>query len=427
MVTAAYVNLWGQRVGAVSWNSETNISTFEFVSEFKASGLDIAPIKMPLDSDTPIFAFKDLYRSNTFKGLPGLLSDVLPDRFGNTVINAWLSSQGRAANSMNPVEQLCYVGTRGMGALEFEPVQPKFSNTATDVDISSLVEIAQDVLKGKTDFSTNLQKDKALIEILKVSTSAGGARAKAVIAYKKKTGEVKSGQASAPRGYEHWLIKFDGVSDSELGPTKGYGRVEMAYHLMAKDCGIDMMECRLYEENGRAHFMTRRFDRPVGKGKLHIQTFCAIMHYDFSEINAYTYEQLFETLRRLRLPYPQAEQLYRRMVFNVVARNCDDHTKNFSFIMDKTGKWSLSPAYDVCHSYSPKSKWVSHHALSINGKRQNITRTDLLSVAKQMNIKKAEAIIDTVIEVVGNWNSYAKQTKVAPKLREAINSTLLKL
>lgn len=428
MITAAYINIWGLRVGAVSWNPNTNISKFEFDISFKEQKLNVSPILMDISSKGNSFSFPEHQRSITFKGLPGLLADTLPDRFGNTIINMWLATQGRKANSMNPVEQLCYVGTRGMGALEFEPAEPQTPSTSTKIEIASLVSVVQKVLNDRLNLKVNLaDEEKALLDILKIGSSAGGARPKAVIAYNEKTGDVRSGQSNAPKGYEHWLLKFDGVSDYQMGNTKGYGRVEMAYHLMAKDCGIDMMDCRLLEENGRAHFITKRFDRTKNNEKLHVQTFCALMHYDFNEIDAYSYEQLFELMRTLRLPYPQAEQLYRRMVFNVVARNCDDHTKNFSFVMDKTGTWSLSPAYDICHAYRPDSVWVSHHALSINGKRQNITRADLLSVAKQMNIKKADAIIDTVVKVVSNWNSYAKQTKVTPKLREAINSTLLNL
>lgn len=426
MVTAAYIMLWGKRVGAIAWNNETNVSTFEFDHAFIQQGLDIAPIYMPItNGSTQLYSFPELAHSNTFKGMPGLVADVLPDRFGTTLINAWLGQNNRPANSMNPVEMLCYIGTRGMGALEFEPAQAKGPNTATVLDIDSLVDMARKVLNARDRFTTNITDEKALFDILKVGTSAGGARAKAVIAYNEKTGEVRSGQSNAPKGYEHWLLKFDGVSDYQMGSTTGYGRVEMAYYLMAKDCGIEMMECRLLEESGRAHFMTKRFDRVNHNEKLHVQTFCALMHYDFENINAYSYEQLFELMRTLHLPYPQAEQLYRRMAFNVLARNCDDHTKNFSFIMANAGEWGLSPAYDVCHAYRPDSAWVSQHALSINGKRQNITRADLLLVAKQMNIKKAEAIITQIADVVRQWNSYAEQTKVETKLREAIAKTLL--
>jgi serine/threonine-protein kinase HipA len=291
------------------------------------------------------------------------------------------------------------------------------------------VKIANEILSGREDFTTNLteEEEHALPDILKIGTSAGGARAKAVIAFNMLTGEVRSGQVSAPKGFTHWIIKFDGVNDSQFGATHGFGRVEMAYHIMAKAAGIDMTECRLMEENGRAHFMTRRFDREPGKGKIHLQSLCAMQHFDFNEITSYSYEQLFETMRMLGLPYPQAEQLFRRMVFNVLARNCDDHTKNFAFLMDKSGEWKLSPAFDVCHSYRPESTWVSQQSLSINGKRKDITREDFLSVAKNMNIKKAGNIILQINEVVKNWQSYAEETKVNPELRDAINRTLINI
>jgi serine/threonine-protein kinase HipA len=262
---------------------------------------------------------------------------------------------------------------------------------------------------------------------LKIGTSAGGARAKAVIAFNPDTKEIRSGQADAPKGFTHWLLKFDGVTDQQLGTSSGYGRVEMAYYLMAKEAAIEMAECRLLEENDRAHFMTKRFDREHGKGKIHVQSFCAIAHNDFNEINSFSYEQLFETMRSMLLPYTDAEQLYRRMIFNVMARNCDDHTKNFSFIMDKTGQWKLAPAFDVCHSYRPDSTWVSQHSMSINGKRQNITRNDLLQVAQKMNIKKADTIINQVQEAVSKWDEFAIQTKVKKDLKEAIAKTLLLL
>jgi serine/threonine-protein kinase HipA len=316
-----------------------------------------------------------------------------------------------------------------MGALEFEPVVPKATSGATKIELDSLVNIAQEILSGRQQFNTNLTTDeeKALIDILKVGSSAGGARAKAVIAFNPKTAEIRSGQTDAPKDFAHWLLKFDGVEDNQLGISSGYGRVEMAYYLMAKSAGIEMTECRLLEEHGRAHFMTRRFDREFGKGKLHVQSFCAMAHNDFNEITAFSYEQLFETMRQLLLPYPEAEQLYRRMVFNVMARNCDDHTKNFAFIMDKTGRWSLAPAFDVCHSYRPGSIWVSQHSLSINGKRQNIDRSDLIAVAKKMNIKKAEIIIDEVRDSVTNWKIFADETGVKTDMRDAIGSTLLLL
>ena len=428
MITTAFIHLWDRRVGAVAWNVETGVADFEFEPSFTRGELDIAPIKMPVNGAAgKIFSFNELRDNSTFKGLPGLLADVLPDRFGNTLINTWLAQTGRPQNSMNPVEMLCFIGKRGIGALEFEPAVPNVKDTATKIEMDSLVSIAGTILTGRQNFSANLpeNEEKALMDILKIGTSAGGARAKALIAYNEKTGEVRSGQADAPTGFMQWLIKLDGVHDAQFGSPTGYGRVEMAYHLMAVDCEIEMTECRLLEENGRAHFMTQRFDRTPGDGKLHMQSFCAMQHFDFNDVGAYSYEQLFQTMRALRLDYPQAEQMYRRMVFNVLARNCDDHTKNFAFIMDKTGQWKISPAFDVCHAYRPESPWVSQQSLSLNGKREGITRSDLLDVAKQMNVKKAGDIVNEVLAALHKWPYYAAQCHVDTALQEAIGKTFL--
>ncbi len=425
----AYINLWSKRVGAVSWDDEQKLGSFEFDPTFASYGWDISPIKMPIEQTGQIFTFEELGGSSTYKGLPGMLADVLPDRYGNTLINAWLARNGRQPDSMHPVEMLCFTGNRGMGALEFEPVSPKTNDNATKIEISGLIEIAQDILNDRNSFHTSLtaNEQKALTDILKVGTSAGGARAKALIAYNEKTGEVRSGQAEAPKGFSQWLIKFDGVHDTQFGESNGYGRVEMAYYYMATACGIEMTECRLLEENDRAHFMTKRFDRLAEKEKLHVQTWCAIDHKDFQQVGSFSYEELFQTMRILGLPYPRAEQLFKRMAFNLIARNCDDHTKNFAFTMDKMGRWDLSPAYDVCHAYRPSSIWVSRQSLSINGKRESITRNDLLEVAKQMNIKNPNQLIDEVQHCVNNWKTYAKKVGVGQKLTEAIQATLLKL
>jgi serine/threonine-protein kinase HipA len=426
----AYVNIWNTRIGAIAWNPTLGLGTFEFEPAFINTNWDLAPLQMPLTKGSlRTFSFPELRTSPAFGGLPGLLADALPDKYGNALINAWLSLNGRPSNTLNPVEKLCFIGKRGMGALEFEPPVPKGPDNSTKIEINYLVEIANEILGGRHDFSTNLSanEEKALLDILKIGTSAGGARAKAVITFNPDTKEVRSGQVNAPKGFTHWLIKFDGVTDSQFGTSHGYGRVEMAYHLMAKAVEIEMTECRLLEENGRAHFMTRRFDREPGIGKIHVQSFCAMQHYDFNDVTSFSYEQLFETMRLLGLSYSRAEQLFRRMVFNVLARNCDDHTKNFAFIMDKSGIWNLSPAFDVCYSFRPGSTWVSQQSLSVNGKRQNITHNDLLSVAKQMNIKKAAAIIDQINEVISNWTEYAEETKVNPDLSDAISKTLINL
>jgi len=431
MVDVAEVKIWGEFVGAVRWDQNRGIADFEYDTGLLTHGWELSPIKMPLSSENRIYTFPELRLSqpgeyDTFKGLPGFLADMLPDKYGNQLINIWLAQNGRPQNDMNPVEQLCFIGSRGMGALEFEPAQLKASKRTFKVEIKSLVDIAHKMLTKREEFATNLREDeqKAMMEVLKIGTSAGGVRPKAVIAYNKHSGEIKSGQAKAPKGFEHWLIKLDGVSDAQFGSSHGFGRVEMAYHLMARDCGIEMMECQLFEENNRAHFMTKRFDRAENSDKHHIQTFCAIQHYDYSNIYGYSYEQLFQTMRVLRLSYPEAEQMFRRMVFNVMATNYDDHTKNFSFRLIKDSQWELAPAYDVCYSYDPGNIWVNQHSLSIAGKHKNITRDDLLNIAKSNNIKKGGEIVDEIKKVVSNWINYADEVRVNVKLRDLIEQNL---
>ena len=432
MVDAAEIKLWGEMVGAVRWDAQNQLASFQYSPAFLKKQWDISPIKMPIAEESRIFSFPELRkgkneRVSTFKGLPGLLADALPDRYGNQLINLWLAKNGRPADSMNPVEQLCFIGTRSMGALEFEPAQIAPQNSF-DIQISSLVEAAHKMLSKKEQLDTNLNDDeeKALMEVLKVGTSAGGARPKAVIAYNEKTGDVKSGQTTVPKGFEHWLLKLDGVSAAQFGDTHGWGRVEYAYYLMAKDAGITMMECKLLEENGRAHFMTKRFDRDDNT-KHHIQTWCGIQHYDYNNLQGYSYEQLFQTMRVLRLPYPEAEEMFRRMVFNVLATNYDDHTKNFSFRLKQGKSWELSPAYDVCYSYDPTNIWVSQHTLSINGKHKQITQNDLMTIAKANNIKKGETIIKTISKVVANWKNYANKANVKQQLIQTIAETHLKM
>lgn len=428
MIRTAYVNIWNNRVGAVAWNQNDGTASFEYDPDFIETGLDLSPIMMPL-GESRNYKFQGNRNTSTFKGLPGMLADALPDKYGNALINQWLVRNNRLANSINPVETLCFIGARAMGALEFEPTIPKIKGHSVKLEMNELIDITSKILSGRQEFLTKLQpnQEKALQAILKIGTSAGGARAKALIAFNKETQEIRSGQANVPKGFEHYLIKFDGIEDEQFGTSKGYGRVEMAYYKMAVDAGINMMESELLEENGRAHFMTKRFDRVHGKGKIHVQSFCAMRHYDFKDIDIYSYEDLFETMRLLVLPYPQADQLFRRMVFNVIARNCDDHTKNFAFTMDKSGEWSLSPAFDVCHAYRPSSTWVSQHCLSVNGKRNNIERADLLEVARKMNIKGASDIIDHVDQVIGRWKEYADDQKVDPQLKDAIESTLVRM
>lgn len=430
MVDVANIKIWGEYVGAIKWDASQQLGYFQYDTTFLQKGWDLSPIKMPIAQGTRIYSFPELRKGrneteDTFKGLPGLLSDTLPDKYGNSLINNWLAQQGRAENSMNPVEMLCFIGKRGMGALEFEPTQIKGETRSFSFELNSLVEVAKKMLNKREAFLTNLGKDeeKAMSEILKIGTSAGGARPKAVIAYNPKTGEIKSGQGNAPKNFEHWLIKLDGVSGEQFGESSGWGRVEYAYYLMAKDCKIEISECRLLEENERAHFMTKRFDRN-GNIKHHIQTLCGLQHYDFNDMYGYSYEQVFQTMRMLRLTYPEAEQMFRRMVFNVLATNYDDHTKNFSFILKKGENWRLAPAYDLCFSFDPTNHWVSKQTLSINGKRLNITKDDLLTIAKNNNIKKGEKIIAEINSIVKSWNEYATQAQVKNDLKKRINNHL---
>jgi serine/threonine-protein kinase HipA len=327
---------------------------------------------------------------------------------------------------MNPVEMLCFIGTRGMGAMEFEPANFNVNKSSFSIEMDSLVDIAKKMLSQKVSFQTNLKKydEQAIMQIITIGTSAGGARPKAVIAYNEKSGEVRSGQTIAPKGFEHWLLKLDGVSDVQLGASDGYGRVEMAYYDMAISCGIDMMPSMLFEENGRAHFMTKRFDREQGDIKHHMQTLCAINHFDYNSVTSFSYEQLFQTMRELSLSYADAEQMFRRMVFNVISRNCDDHTKNFAFRLKKEGKWELAPAYDLCHAYRPNHQWVSQHALSINGKRKDINKSDLLVIGNSIHCKRAAEIVDEIESIVMNWDRFASEVGVSKELIEAIDVTI---
>lgn len=430
MVDYAYVHIWDTLVGVVHWTNQ-QLANFQFDKKFLNKKWDIAPIKMPIRDGDLIYSFPDLIPSknienDTFKGLPGLLADSLPDKYGNQLIEMWLAQNGRPLKSMNPVEKLCFIGNRGMGALEFKPAQLKENKNTFAIELESLVNISKKMLSERESFKTNINADdiQAVKNILKIGTSAGGARPKAVIAFNRKTKEVRSGQTKAPKGFEHWLIKLDGVSDTQFGESHGWGRVEYAYHLMVKECGIEMTECELLEENGRAHFMTKRFDRQGTNTKHHIQTLCAIQHFNYDDIYGYSYEQVFQTMRLLRLKYPEAEQMFRRMVFNVLATNCDDHTKNFSFCFKKGGEWELTPAYDVCYSYDPQNIWVNQQTISINGKYQNISKKDLMTIAKANNIKKGEKIIEEINTIIKNWIDFANRAKVRKDLMRSIQNNL---
>jgi len=428
MVTHATVLLWGKPVGLVIWDDRLHSAQFQYDRDFAKGNLDVAPVMMPLskaNGGEEVFTFGNL-RDETFKGLPGLLADCLPDRFGNTLLNAWLRTQDRDPGTENPVERLCYLGHRGMGALEFEPSHGELEASSEALHVDELVRVARNVTEQKEAFKTTRKKgdQEALLDIIQVGTSAGGARAKAIVAFNAKTGEVRSGQIDGLNDFTYCLIKFDGVTNAALGDPKGYGRIEYAYYLMARECGVSMMPCRLLEEHGRAHFLTQRFDRVVDKAgkthRLHMATLCGVAHMDFNDPLAYSYEQAFGVMRLLSLPYPAAVEFFRRMCFNVIARNCDDHTKNTSFLMDPQGDWHLSPAYDMTFAYDPKNIWLKQHQMSINGKRLDITRDDLLVVAKEMNIKKAEAIIDEVVAGVKTWKKHAKNAEMDPKQVAAI-------
>ncbi|MBQ8722274.1 MAG: type II toxin-antitoxin system HipA family toxin [Paludibacteraceae bacterium] len=420
MVNLAHVKIWGEMVGYLFWREDNQTATFEYTPEFKKLGLDLSPIVMPLTSQR-VYSFSNISRE-TFLGLPGLFADSLPDAYGKALLDRWLASNGR--NFANPVERLCYQGKRSMGALEFEPAHNDYLETSSNIEIDSLVATAREVLNQREAFSTNMSDTKeALINIIKVGTSAGGQRAKAIIAYNDTTKEVRSGQIDAPEGFEHWLLKLDGVTNNELGDPQHYGKIEYIYHLLAKEAGINMAECRLLEENGRAHFMTKRFDRHKND-KIHMQTLCGIAHYDYKMLRAYSYEQAFQIMRRLRLPYNQAEEMYRRMVFNVVARNQDDHTKNISFLMNRTGKWSLSPAYDVSWAYNPQGDWTSKHQMSINNKWDDITREDLVTVAQNMNIKHHNEIIEQVTDAVSHWRKLATEYEIPEETIRQIEQSL---
>lgn len=417
-VDTAVVKLWDNQVGAVSWLNDRGYGIFEYDPAFLNKGLDISPVQMSLDDARKadgMFSFPGLNRE-TFLGLPGLLADALPDKFGNTIIDSWLARSGRDAGSFSPVERLCYTGRRGMGALEFSPPINRSFDRAVPVEIAELVDLAQEIMSRRLNLDVEIGKTQkenaeAMMDILRVGTSAGGARPKAVIAMDDNKRKVLSGQGDAPEGYNYWILKFDGVSDLELGEPQGYGRIEYAYYLMAKAAGIEMEECRLLEENGRAHFLTKRFDRQKGK-KLHMQSLCGLAHYDFNMAGAYSYEQAFAVMRKLRLSKADAVEQYRRMVFNVMARNQDDHTKNIAFLMNQDGRWRLSPAFDLIYSHNPAGKWTNQHQMSINGKRDNFTLVDLVTVGESISIPKPLEIVAQVRHAVERWPEFAGEAEV---------------
>lgn len=416
-MTIAEVKLWGKTIGAVGWDKTVGRGNFEYDPAFVGSGIEVAPLTMPLSRQ--IYTFPAL-PAETFHGLAGLLADSLPDDFGNALINAWLAREGRTPESFDPVERLCYTGSRGMGALEYTPTLGPISKTSNQLDVEALVKLASEILTKRNQLEGSFAapgRESALTEILQVGTSAGGARAKAIIAWNPKTDEVRSGQVKADKGFSYWLLKFDGVSgnkDKELEDPAGYGLIEYAYYKMATEAGIKMMECRLLKENGRSHFMTKRFDRSDSGQKIHMQSFGAIEHYDFKKAGAFSYEQAFQTIRKLGLSMDDIEEQFRRMAFNIISRNQDDHVKNIAFLMNRSGNWSLSPAFDMTYSYNPSGAWTGSHQMSMNGKRDLFDLKDFQSCAKLVSMKRgrAEDILHQVQTAVLQWPQVAKEAGI---------------
>ena len=424
-MTVAAVILWGREIGAVSIGEGERVASFQYDPAFARSGVPVAPIQMPLRAAP--YRFPAL-PGDAFQGLPGLLADALPDRWGNALIDDWLAAQGRDIASFDVVQRLCYVGTRGMGALQFQPATGPASPGAGDLEVAELVRLANEALSQREEFIARLSAhpDEAEMQaLLAIGTSAGGARPKAIIAYNDETGQVRSGQLDAAPGFQHWLLKFDGVRDAGdhgLRDPQGWGAIEYTYYELATAAGIDMTECRLLEENGRRHFMTRRFDRPGGGDRVHVQTIGALEHVSYNEPGTYSYEQAFALMRRLGLQTPAVEQQFRRMVFNVVARNQDDHVKNVSFTMDRTGAWSLSPAYDLTWAYAPGNPWLNSHQMSLNGKRDDFTREDIEAAARNAGLVRGRAgrILEEVRDVVATWPERAEANAIDPDMVNAI-------
>ena len=435
MIYTAEVKLWGTTIGAVSLDDSQKTALFEYEKSFISSGIQPSPIMMPL-KDSP-YSFPELsYQS--FHGLPGLLADSLPDKFGNELINVWLSKQGRLLNSFNAVERLCYTGTRGMGALEFFPAISENNLPSENIEVSQLVELASIVLSNRNNLKAVIDEcDKknlsaSLQKIISLGTSAGGARAKAVIALNPLTKEVRSGQCQTEQGFEHWLIKFSGVSnnkDKEDNDLADFGMIEYAYYKMAQECGIKMNPCRLLDDGKNHHFMTKRFDRDSNGRKLHMQSLAALGHFDFNLAGQTSYEQAFTVLNKLHIGHQDRMELFRRMIFNVTACNCDDHVKNISFLMDRNGKWSLAPAYDVCFAYNPNGNWTSSHQMTINGKRKDIIIEDFdycAKIAGLTNTQKKEAI-SSVLSGINKWESFASESGVSEERMKAIEECFDKL
>ena len=416
------VYLWDQHIGAVALDPAYGYYAFAYTSEFAVAGIEPAPLHMPVRQDW-VYLFTDL-PDGTYRRLPALLSDALPDDFGNALINRWMADRGIAADDVTALDRLAYMSKRAMGALTFRPVRGPATQKPTAIVLSDLVEQARRAVAGHLDDDEHA--NAALRSIIEVGTSAGGARAKAVVAWNEQTRELRAGQLDAPPGFKHWLLKFDGMGrDSELGSPQGYGRIEYAYHLMARAAGINMTDCTLLEENGRAHFMTRRFDREDGNVRHHVQTLCAMGHLDYRKKGTNSYSQLFMVMRRLGLPYEAMEEAFRRMVFNVMGRNCDDHTKNFAFRLRQGRAWELAPAYDVTFAHNPNGEWTNQHLMSVNGKFKGFQVDDLLAEADRFGIGTSRRVIDEVRSAVRNWSTYAQTARVPGEVAQGIEAQQL--
>ncbi|MBB1202789.1 type II toxin-antitoxin system HipA family toxin [Enterobacteriaceae bacterium 89] len=416
-------------VGTLAVTGDSPWATFEYDPAWVAEGFSLSPIHMPLSN--ALWQFPALSQE-TWRGLPAVFADSLPDDFGNALINSWLARQGLDNRQFGALDRLLYTGTRGMGALEYQDAIELPARHADELQLSALVELAQKVLNDRSHVEIEASEQDAMAHLLQVGTSAGGARPKAVIAVNKDRSRILSGQVNVPKGYEHYLLKFDGVvehhADEEtFGDPKGFGLMEYSYYQMATDCGVIMSPSEILQENGRSHFMTRRFDRE-GNQKYHVLTLCGMDHADFRKPGHYSYEELLAVCRQLGLSVKEHEQIFRRMVFNVVARNHDDHTKNTAFYVDDSFRWALAPAYDIAYSYKPGSPWVDQHQMTINGKRDGFTRSDLLAVSaliSRLSVKKANQIIDETIGVVKAWPQYAEQNGVFAGLRDEITRNLV--
>ena len=425
MTTTATVKLWGTPVGVFHLNENKGCVSFEYEKDFLSHGINVAPIMMPLSNR--VYEFPELAKSS-FKGVPGLMADSLPDNFGNAVINQWLASEGRSPSSFNVVERLCYTGKRGMGALEYEPAINKHTDINEPISLQRMSDFASAILEEKVDVVLSAESDVTYAQLLQLGTSAGGARAKAVIAYNEKSGEIRSGQVDLGKNFDYWLVKFDGVlknGDHNLQDVPEYTLIEYAYYEMALQAGLTMNECRLLSEGERNHFMTKRFDR-VNGDKLHMQSLGAMLHIDYNEPGLCSYEMAALTARRLGLPSSDIEQLYRRMVFNVLAVNQDDHVKNISFLMNKEGIWSLSPAYDVTFSIDPENQWLKAHQMTINGKMSHISPEDLIACGKKMDLKspKCKKIINDVTTAVKQWKDIASSVGIREQTISLIQNEL---